>query len=146
MGFEPRTSGIGSDRSTNWATTTALKLFLSFEFQFMWGAASVSVMSDPPLSRASAAFEESGEISDSAASGRESQESGENFLCSQGGWRSEAESVIRDVQKFVKKIEIAEKIQVCFIPFRRALLSRNFTPIFVIQTQISLNVYFSFVP
>ena len=24
-GFEPRTSGIGSDRSTNWATTTALK-------------------------------------------------------------------------------------------------------------------------
>ena len=22
-GFEPRTSGIGSDRSTNWATTTA---------------------------------------------------------------------------------------------------------------------------
>ena len=23
-GFEPRTSGIGSDRSTNWATTTAL--------------------------------------------------------------------------------------------------------------------------
>ena len=28
-GFEPRTSGIGSDRSTNWATTTAqLGLFL----------------------------------------------------------------------------------------------------------------------
>ena len=27
-GFEPRTSGIGSNRSTNWATTTAhLKLF-----------------------------------------------------------------------------------------------------------------------
>ena len=75
----------------------------------------MSVMSDPPLSRASAAFEESGEISDSAASGRESQESGENFLCSQGGWRSEAESVIRDVQKFVKKIEIAEKetVRVC---------------------------------
>ena len=24
-GFEPRTSGIGSDRSTNWATTTSLK-------------------------------------------------------------------------------------------------------------------------
>ena len=24
-GFEPRTSGIGIDRSTNWATTTALK-------------------------------------------------------------------------------------------------------------------------
>ena len=23
-GFEPRTSGIGSDRSTNWATTTAI--------------------------------------------------------------------------------------------------------------------------
>ena len=22
-GFEPRTSGVGSDRSTNWATTTA---------------------------------------------------------------------------------------------------------------------------
>ena len=27
-GFEPRTSGIGSDRSTNWATTTALGLLL----------------------------------------------------------------------------------------------------------------------
>ena len=27
-GFEPRTSGIGSDRSTNWATTTALKRIL----------------------------------------------------------------------------------------------------------------------
>ena len=25
-GFEPRTSGIGSDRSTNWATTTAQRL------------------------------------------------------------------------------------------------------------------------
>ena len=23
IGFEPRTSGIGSDHSTNWATTTA---------------------------------------------------------------------------------------------------------------------------
>ena len=27
-GFEPRTSGIGSDRSTNWATTTSLKQIL----------------------------------------------------------------------------------------------------------------------
>ena len=27
-GFEPRTSGIGSDRSTNWATTTARFLIL----------------------------------------------------------------------------------------------------------------------
>ena len=27
IGFEPRTSVIGSDRSTNWATTTALALF-----------------------------------------------------------------------------------------------------------------------
>ena len=26
-GFEPRTSGIGSDRSTNWATTTAAHIF-----------------------------------------------------------------------------------------------------------------------
>ena len=25
-GFEPRTSGVGSDRSTNWATTTAQML------------------------------------------------------------------------------------------------------------------------
>ena len=24
MGFEPRTSGVGSDRSTNWATTTPM--------------------------------------------------------------------------------------------------------------------------
>ena len=27
-GFEPRTYGIGSDRSTNWATTTAPNEFL----------------------------------------------------------------------------------------------------------------------
>ena len=26
--FEPRTSGIGSDRSTNWATTTAQQIIL----------------------------------------------------------------------------------------------------------------------
>ena len=37
-GFEPRTSGIGSDRSTNWATTTArLQIFersiTSFEYK-----------------------------------------------------------------------------------------------------------------
>ena len=30
-GFEPRTSGIGSDRSTNWATTTAHHLFIYCE-------------------------------------------------------------------------------------------------------------------
>ena len=30
IGFKPRTSGIGSDRSTNWATTTA-HLFNVFE-------------------------------------------------------------------------------------------------------------------
>ena len=31
-GFEPRTSGIGSDRSTNWATTTAqYTQFLDFK-------------------------------------------------------------------------------------------------------------------
>ena len=30
MGIEPRTSGVGSDRSTNWATTTAL-IFLPLE-------------------------------------------------------------------------------------------------------------------
>ena len=33
-GFEPRTSGIGSDRSTNWATTTALDLMLSVPAAF----------------------------------------------------------------------------------------------------------------
>ena len=31
-GFEPRTSGIGSDRSTNWATTTALGFFFGIDF------------------------------------------------------------------------------------------------------------------
>ena len=31
-GFEPRTSGIGSDRSTNWATTTAQKLLTFFDY------------------------------------------------------------------------------------------------------------------
>ena len=29
-GFEPRTSGIGSDRSTNWATTTSPLFFITF--------------------------------------------------------------------------------------------------------------------
>ena len=32
-GFEPRTSGIGSDRSTNWATTTAQLLALGYAIQ-----------------------------------------------------------------------------------------------------------------
>ena len=33
--FEPRTSGIGSDRSTNWATTTAIILYvMNFFFEF----------------------------------------------------------------------------------------------------------------
>ena len=31
-GFEPQTSGIGSDRSTNWATTTALSCLKLFSF------------------------------------------------------------------------------------------------------------------
>ena len=31
-GFEPRTSGIGSNRSANWATTTALKSDLLTDF------------------------------------------------------------------------------------------------------------------
>ena len=33
-GFEPRTYGIGSDRSTNWATTTALSLPLIDEMNW----------------------------------------------------------------------------------------------------------------
>ena len=33
-GFEPGTSGIGSDRSTNWAKTTAQKHFYTLETQF----------------------------------------------------------------------------------------------------------------
>ena len=33
-GFEPQTSGIGSDRSTNWATTTAhFDLFSTFDIK-----------------------------------------------------------------------------------------------------------------
>ena len=31
-GFEPRTSGIGSNRSTNWATTTAQKLLFPMNY------------------------------------------------------------------------------------------------------------------
>ena len=37
-GFEPRTSGIGSDRSTNWATTTSqhiLKMLYSANFNYI---------------------------------------------------------------------------------------------------------------
>ena len=37
-GFEPQTSGIGSDRSTNWATTTALRcaFLLTKKFQSIY--------------------------------------------------------------------------------------------------------------
>ena len=31
-GFEPRTSGVRSDRSANWVTTTALKILLLLKF------------------------------------------------------------------------------------------------------------------
>ena len=34
-GFKPRTSDIGSDRSTNWATTTALLPLLCADFTFL---------------------------------------------------------------------------------------------------------------
>ena len=34
-GFEPRTSGIGSDRSTNWATTTAHELMFVSESKYL---------------------------------------------------------------------------------------------------------------
>ena len=30
-GFEPRTSGIGSNHSTNWATTTAQDIFVDIK-------------------------------------------------------------------------------------------------------------------
>ena len=33
-GFEPRTSGIGSDRSTNWATTTANYLYIDIRVEW----------------------------------------------------------------------------------------------------------------
>ena len=66
-------------------------------------------MSDQPLDDSSAASNNSGE---SSASCQESQESGEIFLGSEGGWKSEAESVIKDVERFVKTIAIADKIQV----------------------------------
>ena len=33
-GFKLRTSGIGSNRSTNWATTTALVVHVCYYFQF----------------------------------------------------------------------------------------------------------------
>ena len=36
-GYEPRTSGIGRDRSTNWATDTSRRLFLSFHIKNIYG-------------------------------------------------------------------------------------------------------------
>jgi hypothetical protein len=67
-------------------------------------------MSDPPrLSQAGAANKETA----NSAGRQESQvESGELFLGSEGGWKVEAEGVIKDVEKFVKNISVAEKIQV----------------------------------
>ena len=45
-GFEPRTSGIGSDRSTNWATTTSQKNeFL--ELDFRWGLFNEKLTNSP---------------------------------------------------------------------------------------------------
>ena len=38
-GFELRTSGIGSDRSTNWATTTALKILNFYADDPSWNPA-----------------------------------------------------------------------------------------------------------
>ena len=43
-GFKPRTSGIGSDRSTNWATTTAhftIVIFFEKSFQVYYSASDV---------------------------------------------------------------------------------------------------------
>ena len=34
IGFEPRTSGIGSDRSTNWVTTTTQSMKTSIHYNF----------------------------------------------------------------------------------------------------------------
>ena len=48
-GFEPRTSGIGSDRSTNWATTTAQsfaifkgKVYSNLKLKIFWSKKTVS--------------------------------------------------------------------------------------------------------
>ena len=35
MGFELQTSGIGGDRSTNWATTTALSMIFTYRKTFL---------------------------------------------------------------------------------------------------------------
>ena len=34
-GFEPRTSGVGTDRFANWATTTAHKFYFAIGFFFI---------------------------------------------------------------------------------------------------------------
>ena len=41
-GFEPRTSEIGSDRSTNWATTTAHLLIVAYNIRPEWSSESLS--------------------------------------------------------------------------------------------------------
>jgi len=45
-----------------------------------------------------------------------SEDSGENFLASKEGWKEEAKAVIRDVEKFVRDIAIADKIKVQLKP------------------------------
>ena len=47
-----------------------------------------------------------------SARGSTSQDSGERFLDTQEGWEAEARAVIQEVEKFVKKIDIADKLQV----------------------------------
>ena len=41
-----------------------------------------------------------------------SEDSGEIFLASEEGWKEEAKAVIRDVEKFVQVIAVADKIKV----------------------------------
>ena len=42
-GFKPRTSAVGSNRSTNWATITAQMLVL-FYIKFLWGSPKVAAV------------------------------------------------------------------------------------------------------
>jgi hypothetical protein len=53
---------------------------------------------------------------DSASCPPTSEDSGEIFLASEEGWKEEANSVIRDVEKFVQFIAIADKIKVQLKP------------------------------
>ena len=87
----------------------------SFLFQVV--LTTFEAMSDQSVSESGAdrvsTSDDSGENNPAGVSNLE--DSGESFLGTEVGWKEEAQAVIKDVEKLVKQIDIAEKLEVFFI-------------------------------